>query len=217
MIDVRKTGSSRVLLQDVGKKFGDRWVLKNISLDITSGQRLAVEGPNGSGKSTLLQVIAGYITPSKGTVDYFSGEQKTDPESVFFHLSVAAPYLDVIDDFTLEENARFFVSHKPLLNGLDTQSILSVPGLQHSNQKAVRHFSSGMKQRLKLALAIFADTDLLLLDEPLSNLDEDGYEWYKSVTEKYLGNRIVIVCTNQVKEEAFFCNRKFSVIPTAGN
>jgi ABC-type multidrug transport system ATPase subunit len=216
MSDVRSTGLSRVWLQDVGKKFGDRWVLKNITLDIISGQRLAVEGPNGSGKSTLLQVIAGYITPSKGTVSCFSGDIKTDPETVFSCLSVAAPYLDVIDDFTLEENVRFFVSHKRLLNGLDSQSILSVPGLQHSTHKAVRHFSSGMKQRLKLALAIFADTDLLLLDEPLSNLDEDGYAWYKSVTEKYLGNRIAVVCTNQVKEEAFFCTRKFSVTAQAG-
>jgi ABC-type multidrug transport system ATPase subunit len=211
MSENRKIRLDRMELNDIGKKFADRWVLRHISLNIKSGDRIAIEGPNGSGKSTLLQIMAGYISPTAGKIRYYSNDKEADPSLVFKGLSLAAPYMDVIEDFTLEENIRFFVSHKPLLSGIDTNSILSESGLQLATGKAVRHFSSGMKQRLKLALAFFADTDLLFLDEPLSNLDESGYEWYKSLVSRLLGNRMVVVCTNQVQEEAFFCPGRLRV------
>lgn len=211
MNDRRTSRMNRIELKGIGKKFIDRWVLRHITLSITAGETIAFEGPNGSGKSTLMQLVAGYITPTEGTVRHLIDETPIDDTLVFRHLSMATPYLEVIEDFTLEENIRFFVSHKPFLNGTDSQSVLQEAGLKEAHDKPVRHFSSGMKQRLKLALAFYADTDLLLLDEPLSNLDESGYEWYRSLASRLIGDRIVIVGTNQVKEEAFFCSRRFQV------
>jgi len=200
-----------VHLNDIGKKFGSRWVLKHISLELAPGSRVALAGPNGSGKSTLLQIIAGYVTPTTGTIRYSGTSGVIDRETIFTNLSFAAPYMEVIEDFTLIENINFFISNKKLLPGLDADALMSETGLTESKEKQVRHFSSGMKQRLKLSLAFLADTELLLLDEPLTNLDEEGYRWYKNLASRFLNNRVVVVCSNQVREEAFFCTTQLRV------
>ncbi|HEX5002498.1 MAG TPA: ATP-binding cassette domain-containing protein [Bacteroidia bacterium] len=210
-----KTALTAVHLNDVGKKFGSRWVLRHLSLELTPGSRIALEGPNGSGKSTLLQMIAGYVTPSAGSIRYTGPAGTINRDSVFRNLSFAAPYMEVIEDFNLLENIRFYMDNKPLLSGCDADVLMRESGLADAKEKQIKHFSSGMKQRLKLALAFLADTDLLLLDEPLTNLDEEGYGWYKNLASRFLNNRIVVVGSNQVSEEAFFCTSRVRVDSTS--
>lgn len=201
----------RIELLDVGKKFADRWIIKNATITLERGDKLLIEGPNGSGKSTLLQILAGYITPSTGTVRFYSENAEIETGEWFRDLSLATPYMDLIEDFTLDENLEFYFRHKPTRQGVDIIAKLDQAGLSHARGKQVKYFSSGMKQRLKLLLAFYSDTGLLLLDEPLSNLDDKGFEWYRGLTADNPPERMLVVCSNQSAQEAAFCNKKYNV------
>jgi ABC-type multidrug transport system ATPase subunit len=194
-------------LFNIGKKFRDQWIFRGIDLELSSGDRLVINGVNGSGKSTLLQIIAGYITPTEGTLNYYNGSNPISPDKFYRYISFAAPYLELIEQFTLRENIDFYRKHKPLRGGIKTDELISLAELTTSANKQVRNFSSGMKQRVRLALALFAETPLILLDEPLSNLDKAGYEWYGRVVSEVSQDKMIIVCSNQVSEESFFCKR----------
>lgn len=194
-----------VTLDNVGKKFGREWIFSDVRLEIPSGSRLAILGGNGSGKSTLLQVIAGYVTPNKGSVLYSSGQHPVNTDQYHDMVSFASPYLQLIEEYTGLEMARHASKFKPFAGSSQAEEVLKIAELSHAQHKFIKHYSSGMKQRLKLALAILADTPLLLLDEPLSNLDRQGYEWYGKMISTWTTGRSIIVCSNTVPEEYAFC------------
>lgn len=200
-----------IKLSGIGKKFNSRWIFRGINLNIKQGDRIAINGNNGSGKSTLLKLISGYLSPYEGTIQWYNANAEISLDQLFKHLSFASPYLDLIEPFTLEENINFFCRMKPLLPGVSNGDVIKIASLEYASSTPVQNLSSGMKQRLKLSLAFLADTNILLLDEPLSNLDASGYDWYKSMSEKYLGNRILLVCSNRVIEETAFCTSVFDV------
>lgn len=170
---------------------------------IAAGNRYAVLGPNGSGKSTFLQVLAGSLTPSEGAVEYRLGTDVIDVDGIFEHLSMAAPYLELVEEFTLTETIDFHFRFKKFRPGLDAPELIRLLNFGNSAHRQVRHFSSGMKQRVKLALAIGSDTPLLLLDEPTANFDEQGIQWYHSLIDRFAQGRTVVVCSNQPHEYAF--------------
>lgn len=171
----------------------------------------AILGSNGSGKSTLLQVIAGSMLSSEGSIKYNSGSTFIEPEKIFSQVSIASPYLELIEEFTLLEMLSFHNKFKPFINNLGTEEIVSLMGLEKSRQKELKYFSSGMKQRVRLALAILSDTAILLLDEPTSNLDKSGIDWYTQLIHEFTSNRITIVCSNQVHHEYAFCSETLNV------
>lgn len=198
---------SSVTLSGIGKKFNRRWIFRNVNLQLQRGDRLAINGNNGSGKSTLLKLISGYLTPAEGTILWKSALNPLPTNRVASHLSCAAPYLDLIERFSLKENIDFFCRMKPLYRGVTREEMLEITGLSYATSTPVQHLSSGMKQRLKLTLALLADTELLLLDEPLSNLDENGYRWYRDLCERFFRDRIVVICSNRVPGETEMCQR----------
>ena len=200
----------KIILEQIGRRFNREWIFRNINYVFESGNSYAILGANGSGKSTLLQVISGSLTSSEGKVNYFNSGVPVDIENVFPELSLAAPYLDLIEEFSLSEHIDFHFQFKKYRDGYSKGSLISLIDLQHSEHKALKNFSSGMKQRVKLALAFCSDTKVLLLDEPTSNLDQQGVEWYLSLIEQFSTDRLVIVCSNQVHEYAF-CDEKISV------
>lgn len=204
--DLRESIST-VSLSGIGKKFNRRWIFRNVDLELQRGDRLAISGNNGSGKSTLLKLISGYLTPSEGTILWKGHQGIMPPEHVSAHLSCAAPYLDLIERFSLKENIEFFCRMKPLYGGITKEEMMAISGLSYASSTPVLHLSSGMKQRLKLTLALLADTELLLLDEPLSNLDETGYRWYRDLCERFFRDRMVVICSNRVPEETEMCRR----------
>lgn len=164
------------------------------------GKSYAITGTNGSGKSTLLQIIAGATLHSEGTIVY-SSEQPNEiaiPENAYKQIAIAAPYLDLVEEMTATEFLAFHSAFKPLTTNFT--EILSAVGLQKAADKQIRYYSSGMKQRLKLAQAFFSQTSVLLLDEPTTNLDEEGIEVYKNLWTKYTANRLVIVSSNDKAE-----------------
>jgi ABC-type multidrug transport system ATPase subunit len=201
----------QIELEDIGRRFNREWIFRKVNYNFEEGNSYAVLGPNGSGKSTLLQIIAGNLSSSEGTISYFSNNRKIEIEDVFKKLSWAAPYIELIEEFTLTELINFHFRFKPLLPSYSTRSVIELAGLETSKNKAVKFFSSGMKQRTKLALAFCADTPVLLLDEPTSNLDSAGIDWYLRLVENFAENRLLIVCSNQ-EHEYRFCRSRLHLL-----
>jgi len=162
------------------------------------GKKYAILGPNGSGKSTLLKTLSGSLAPSEGKLHYKNSSGKDiSHESIYEYLTIAAPYAELVEEFTLKEMLDFHFQFKSYLEGFDTPRIIDLLGLGKSANKQVQHFSSGMKQRLKLALSFLSDTDILLLDEPTITLDATGIRWYREMLERYaLGKRTLIIASN---------------------
>jgi ABC-type multidrug transport system ATPase subunit len=200
-----------IQLHNIGKRFKQDWIFRNVEVTVQSGQTYAVVGANGSGKSTLLQVMSGYLRPTEGIVSYDVGGQKIDPENVFRHLSLSAPYMTLPEDLTLVETIEFHLKFKPLMAGLSAEDLPEIAGLENHRKKFLHQFSSGMKQRVKLLLSILSDMPLILLDEPTTNLDDEGIEWYKQMAADHLGKRTVIVCTNRPDAEASFCENSIKI------
>lgn len=191
-----------ITLTNAGKRFNKEWIFKALHVHFQQGMHYALIGNNGSGKSTLLQIIAGYISLSKGTIDWGT----IDAVSIFKNISIAAPYLELIEEFTTLEQIEFHKKFKPFKGQISNKQLIEIIGLPAAAHKQIRNFSSGMKQRLKLGLAIFSDTPILLLDEPCSNLDKEGYALYQSLIEKYASDKLIIVGSNDPKEYTF-CNQ----------
>jgi ABC-type multidrug transport system ATPase subunit len=192
--------SLEIQLHQIGRRFNRDWIFKDIHYHFESGKRYAILGRNGAGKSTLLKVISGILTPSSGTVEYVLNGQSLPIEQVYKHLSIATPYMELIEDFTLNEMVDFHFNFKSYLAGYKKELVLDYMGLSSSLNKPLRFFSSGMKQRVKLTLACMSEGEVLMLDEPTSNFDQHAIHWYHELLEKTVKNRILIVCSNQPEE-----------------
>jgi ABC-type multidrug transport system ATPase subunit len=206
----------QITLTNTGKRFNREWIFRHCSYTFTSGKNYAITGPNGSGKSTLLQVIAGATLHNEGTIKYQNeqttdnGQRTTDEVHHYKSISIAAPYLELIEEMTAKEMLTFHSKFKPLIQSLSIEDMLKIVGLEKAVNKQLRYFSSGMKQRLKLAQAFFSNTPILLLDEPTTNLDADGIALYQSLVSNYTKDKLVIVSSN-VKEEYGFCEEVIEI------
>lgn len=194
----------------LGKRYAREWIYRNLTHTFLSGSATAILGPNGAGKSTLLNTLSGQQLPTSGTLRYEYQGREVAVEDVPQLLAYAAPYLELIEELTLTELLHFHTRFKPLRPGLTPQRLIDLMYLEKSRHKLVRDFSSGMKQRLKLALALYADTPLLLLDEPTTNLDRAGVAWYQEHIQATLAGRTVLVSSN-VPEEYAFCTAKLNI------
>ncbi|MBS1508215.1 MAG: ATP-binding cassette domain-containing protein [Bacteroidetes bacterium] len=184
----------KIVADKLGKRFNREWVFRNFSYEFDSGNFYAITGPNGSGKSTLMQVLWGQMQPSAGTLAYSSVE----PSEIYTTISIAAPYLDLIEEFTLQEMVEFhFKFKKPRL---PLGRLFEISGLQPAMHKQVSTFSSGMRQRLKLLLAFYAEAEALFLDEPTTNLDQNSIGWYKEHLALIPKETIVLIASNQEHE-----------------
>jgi ABC-type multidrug transport system ATPase subunit len=199
-----------ITLQNIGRRFNRDWIFRGIDHTFNIGESYAILGPNGSGKSTLLQVLNGSLSPSAGSINYALDGKAIEADKIFEHLSLAAPYLELIEEFTLAEMIDFHFKFKPYKPGMNNSAVIDVLGMDSSKNKLIKYFSSGMKQRLKLALAFCADTPILMLDEPTSNLDAQGVEWYLSLVQNFALNRLTIICSNQ-EHEYGFCSHRLNI------
>ena len=200
----------KISLQNIGRRFNRDWIFRGIDHTFTDNKTYAILGPNGSGKSTLLQVLNGSLAPSAGQLNYFYNDTEVEISEVYQHLSLAAPYLELIEEFTLSEVIDFHFKFKPYKSGIDKNGVIELLAMESNKNKMIRYFSSGMKQRLKLALAFCSDTPMLMLDEPTSNLDTQGVDWYLSLVQKFAANRLTIICSNQ-EHEYSFCDERLSI------
>jgi ABC-2 type transport system ATP-binding protein len=193
-----------IKLTNLGKRYNREWVFRNLNFQFDINKHYAITGPNGSGKSTLLQIISGSAIYNEGEIVYHYLDKPVEPEKIFKKISFAAPYLDLVEEMTLQEFLNFHRNMKSWISPFDTKQIILLLDLERSAHNQIRYFSSGMKQRVKLAQAIFSDVPAVLLDEPATNLDEEGIQLYKTLIENYCKNRLVIISSND-KEEYSFC------------
>lgn len=184
-----------VRLQKLGKKFTRHWIFRNLDDTIQSGEKIAIVGPNGSGKSTLLQIISGAQPYTEGKIEYHLNGFKIDSDAVFQYLSFAAPYSQNIEELNLRELFKFHSGFKKMT--VSFTSFLELLQYPFKPDQLIRYYSSGMKQRIKLALALLAENELVLLDEPTSNLDQSGKDWYQEIISKNMDNRTLIIASNE--------------------
>ncbi|WP_204336852.1 ABC transporter ATP-binding protein [Cryomorpha ignava] len=198
-------------LKNVGKRFNRDWIFRNWSATLNPESAYVVLGGNGSGKSTALRVLLGYAPQSEGELLFRIDGKKIDQNQVYKHFSFCSPYLELYEELTLDEMAKFHFSLKPLLPQMDLAHFAEYVHLEASRNKPVKYFSSGMKQRLRLGLALYSDTKGVFLDEPISNLDRFGIDWYRNVVQELRKDRLLIVASNKQTDEYFFCDQKINI------
>jgi ABC-type multidrug transport system ATPase subunit len=201
----------QIKLNNIGKRYNYEWIFRNVNYEFTSDNNYVILGANGSGKSTLLQVIAGSLIASEGTIEYKTQDFVIPEDEIFKHISYASPYLELFDEFTLIESIEFQAQFKPFFNGLTSKQIIELTQLEKAKDKQLKYYSSGMKQRVRLALAILCNSPLLLLDEPTSNLDKKSIDWYQNLVDQHSKQRMIIVCSNEQTYEYPFCNKHLHI------
>jgi len=201
----------KIILTNAGKRFSREWIFRNFNYTFLKGKSYAVTGPNGSGKSTLLQVISSVLILNEGTVEWQTNESNLKTETVHQYISFAAPYFELVEEMTAKEFLLFHTQFKKFIQGFSVEEILNKAQLANAANKQIRFYSSGMKQRLKLAQAIFSDVPFILLDEPCTNLDESGFNLYYEWIKGFCNNRLLIVSSNDINEYKF-CDEQLNIL-----
>jgi ABC-type multidrug transport system ATPase subunit len=199
-----------IQLANIGKRFGKTWIFKEINHTFRIGVPCALVGANGSGKSTLLKIISGGLTPTFGSVKFLQQQNEIYWADAAQKVSFAAPYMDLIEYLTLEEHVDFHFKFKSFRKNMTKESLIAAIEMQNHTQKLIKDFSSGMKQRLKLALALFTESPIILLDEPTANLDAAWSKWYRNEIEMLMDHHIIVIASNQ-KYEYEFCQEIIEV------
>lgn len=200
----------KIVLDQVGKRYGFEWIFRNLSFQFSFTQNYAISGPNGSGKSTLLKIICGQSSPTSGKIQFSRGETPIESHKVYQLFTIAAPYVDLMELFTLKEALAFHKKFIPFIHKMDIKDLIKVLGMEQSANKPIQYFSSGMKQRVKLLLALCSDRPVTLLDEPSTNLDEEGIQWYENLINQFGKDKLLIIASN-VDNDLKICEKKISL------
>lgn len=201
----------RIQTHNIAQQFNREVIFKNITLEMSAPETVAILGGNGSGKSTFLSILSGKSLPAHGNITYSHNEIEIPQEKLYGYISLCAPYSAIYEQFTLEELIRFHFKFKNPVQGIKASNIPELLSLEKHKSKTIEKYSSGMKQRVKLGLAILSNTPLLLLDEPFSNLDETNQQFMSSLITEHGKNRLIIICTNHLANELKLCNRRINI------
>lgn len=199
----------QIELKEIGKKFKNEWIFRRLTYNFTITSPVAIVGKNGSGKTTLLKILSGILVPTQGTIIYKKGKEPIASETIYTQITWAAPYLELVEELTLTETVRFYAQLKGLT--ISPDEVLEKLAFSQSHfHKPLKQFSSGMKQKVKLALAFYGKGEILLLDEPTSNLDEENTRWYKQHIAQLAKKKMMIIGSNQ-PEEYEFCEEILNI------
>ena len=194
-----------IVLEGLQKKFGKQHILQGVSYTFQTGSKTVILGSNGSGKSTLIKILSGSLEATEGSPVYtFEGSNVT-AKSAGLHVGIAAPYIALNPMFSLKETLAFHEQFCPFPEGFKLTDWLYKAGLAAHEDKRLSTFSSGMLQRVRLLLAVANDRPLLLLDEPLSNLDAEGVQFYTELIRSFALSKTIIVGSNYQKDEYSYC------------
>ena len=188
----------KIILNNISKKYNKKYVFKNFSYQFEN-KYYSITGSNGSGKTTLLKIILGYITPQNGNVTYYKNNSKIEDDNFGF-FSFASPYQEIIEEFTLNEIIHFHFKFLSPINKMKENEIINLLEMEEYSNIKISNFSTGMKQKVKLGLALFSECEFTLLDEPCSNLDDNGIIWYHKNVEESLKFKKIIVASNNKNE-----------------
>ena len=187
---------------NLSKRFGARKVFSNIEFELKTGDVVAVVGDNGSGKTTLVKTLLGEYRPTKGAVVFSHDGGPLDEVGIRENASLVAPYLNLYEGLSGEENLVFFAEVAGLhLTGKEINALLTRVGLEGRGPDLAGSYSSGMMQRLKYAVALLSHPNFLFLDEPTSNLDDAGKKIVYEIIEEYRARAIVVIATNEAEDQ----------------
>lgn len=205
------SGGLSLGLQQAAKRYNRDWIFRKLDLTLHAGDILAIAGANGSGKSTLLQCLMGYQSLSEGHLSYeFDGKVLAEDER-FAHICLVSPYLELPEGYTLQELLDFHFGLKQANSSFDLTGLLEECKLKAHLHKQILHYSSGMKQRAKLILGFASASPFLFLDEPTTNLDQAGFEWFDSLMQRTISkHQIVVIASNQAHETQR-CTRQINI------
>ncbi|HET8858828.1 ABC transporter ATP-binding protein [Marivirga sp.] len=201
----------QLILEGLTKKYPRNKLFTDLNFTFESDNAYAITGENGSGKSTLIRIIAGVIAASEGKVKFIDNGELIEKENIHKYLGIAAPYLQLIEEFTLREHLNF---HSTFRKPNSNQNILEEvknANLHASLDKSISEFSSGMQQRLKLILCCSYEAKVLLLDEPTAHLDTKGINWYKDLLRRSLDKKIILIASNDPAEYNDFAKKIINI------
>lgn len=203
----------KIILDGIGKRYRTNWLFRDLKIQLVSPQGYMITGYNGSGKSTLLLIMAGFVTPTMGKIQWMDESGKEiEREKAFQYFSLCSPSLELFDDLSLAELVERHFSFRKMLDGFKVNEFKEICGLDAHWNKQVGTFSSGMKQRVKIALAVLTESKVVLLDEPAMNLDARSVEWYYQLIHSYLNNRLLVVATNNPQIDCPFKAIEINII-----
>lgn len=201
-----------IRLKDIAQKFGKEFIFRGLSADFKPGSKTAVLGGNGSGKSTLLKIIYGAQTPTEGTASCFDKEGKRiHQDKVPFYIQLSGPYYELIEELSVLDFLNTYQKFRPFRDSFSSTKIIETAMLEHRAKAPIKNLSSGMRQRLKLALALCAKADVVMLDEPTSNLDPEGVTWFQHLLQSELNERSLFIGSNFNTDEIFMCSNQLEL------
>ena len=189
-----------ILLDKVSKRYGSQWIFRNVDYSFEEGYRYAITGSNGAGKSTLLNILVGKTPYTKGKINYLKDDKKIGLDDVYQYFSIATTSMNLIEEFTLEELVKFHFRFRKSISMINTQEVVALLELANEKKKFIHNFSSGMRQRLKIGLAVLSDSDVVVLDEPGANLDDKSKIWFQMLINEYIGDRTLIIASNEAQD-----------------
>lgn len=169
-----------------------------MNIEFSKSGIYGISGPNGSGKSTLLKIIAGISSPSQGVITHSAGDKTIDQDNIHEHIGFVSPYLVLYEEFSCRENIDIFAKVRGIkLDSGHIDSLLNSFGLTERENDLLKFYSSGMKQRMKFIFALLHKPELLILDEPTENLDNEGKDKIYELVKNYSAENIVIIASNE--------------------
>tara|TARA_Y100000739_G_scaffold223013_1_gene225291 strand:+ start:278 stop:895 length:618 start_codon:yes stop_codon:yes gene_type:complete len=187
--------------KNLGKKFGQKWVFRNLEGEIEAGSNFVVKGANGSGKSTLGKLFVAATESTEGDIKWTFNGEEVDIDQIPQRIAWAAPFMEVPEDMTVSEVLEFHCTFRKSWSEGYLNELLVSAGIENHSNAQIKALSSGQKQRLRLILAMGTESELLILDEPCSNLDSSGISWYVDELKKLVGKTTIVVCSNNRPEE----------------
>ena len=197
-----------IVLEGLQKKFGKQHILQSVSHTFETGSKTVILGSNGSGKSTLIKILSGALESTEGAPTFSINNTVIEAKSIGLCVGIAAPYVALNPMFSLMETLHFHSRFCPFPKDFDQNDWLQKAGLTVHKDKRLSTFSSGMLQRVRLLMAIANDRPIVLLDEPLSNLDSDGVQFYKELIHAFALSKTIIVGSNYQEDEYDFCTNE---------
>ncbi|MBI1183964.1 ATP-binding cassette domain-containing protein [bacterium] len=184
-----------ITVSKLTKRFNRNVIFSDMSCSFPSNSISAILGPNGSGKSTFLRVLAAQLEPDEGSLHYPEG---MNSHNAYQELGFVAPYIDIPEEFSFDELLTFHKKFKSSV--LSNDEIIDRCHLLKFRHTAIKEYSSGMKQRVKLSLNLFFDLKLYLFDEPCSHLDKEGFQWFNEHVQALTKKGIVVIGSNNENE-----------------
>ncbi len=190
-----------IRLDHIGKAYKKRWLYRSVEATFKGPGVYAILGENASGKSTLLRIIAGIESPNEGNVQWLNNGHEMKLNEYYRHFSLATPYQEIFEELSLREHIQTHFRFKDPVHQMSAVDFAKRIQLEADLDKSIKDFSSGMRQRLKVGLALSSDSALVLLDEPSTNLDKKGWNWYQELLREQAQKRLILVFSNYQEHE----------------